>query len=174
MKVTLLLFERKVEQLDKAEFTERIIESQNTLYHVSKTILGSDVDCEDAVQNAILIAYEKIESLKQPQYFKTWIVRILINECYRLQKKIIKAVPYEEYFANMEAGEKEDYSELYIAISKLPVKIRITIVLHYIEGYSIKEISKIQRIPSGTVKSRLSKGRKLLKHDLEEMEVIYA
>ncbi|MGL5256071.1 MAG: RNA polymerase sigma factor [Proteocatella sp.] len=163
-----------MEQLDKAEFTERIIEAQNTLYHVSKTILGSDTDCEDAVQNAILIAYEKIESLRQVEYFKTWIVRILINECYKLQKKRIDSLPYEEYFSNTEVEEKADYSELYIAISKLPVKIRITIILYYIEGYSIKEISKIQRIPSGTVKSRLSKGRKMLKHDLEEMEVVYA
>lgn len=160
--------------MDKATFTQNIIEAQSTLYNVAKSILGLDTDCEDAVQEAILRAYEKLDSLRQPQYFKTWIVRILINECYKIQKKKINSLPYEEYFENVPVEESENYSELYIAIAKLPVKLRITIVLHYIEGYSIKEISQALKIPSGTVKSRLSKGRLMLKQDLEDLEVVYA
>ncbi len=160
--------------MDKATFTQNIIEAQSTLYNVAKSILGLDTDCEDAVQEAILRAYEKLDSLRQAEYFKTWIVRILINECYKIQKKRINSLPYEEYFENAPAEEAENYSELYIAIAKLPVKLRITIVLHYIEGYSIKEISQALKIPSGTVKSRLSKGRLMLKQDLEDLEVVYA
>jgi len=160
--------------VDKSTFTQKVIEAQDTLYNVAKSILGSDAECEDAVQEAILRAYEKIDSLRQPQYFKTWIVRILINECYKIQKKRINTLPYEECFKNVPVEEEANYSDLYIAIAKLPVKIRITIVLHYIEGYSLKEISQTLKIPSGTVKSRLSKGRLMLKHDLEDLEVAYA
>lgn len=175
IKVTLLFFKRKVRvKVDKAIFTDKILEVQNTLYHVSKTILNSDAECEDAVQEAILIAYEKIGTLRQEEYFKTWVTRILINECYKIQKKRINSLQYEEYFKDEPIKESENYNELYISISKLPVKIRITIVLHYIEGYSVKEVANTLKIPSGTVKSRLAKGRRLLKHDLENMEVVYA
>lgn len=160
--------------MDKATFTQNIIEVQNTLYNVAKSILSSDTECEDAVQEAILKAYEKLDSLRQEEYFKTWMVRILINECYKIQKKRINSLPYEECFENVPAQETANYSELYVAIAKLPVKLRITIVLHYIEGYSIKEISQALKIPSGTVKSRLSKGRLMLKRDLEDLEVVYA
>lgn len=160
--------------MDKTIFTDKILEVQNTLYHVSKTILNSDAECEDAVQEAILIAYEKIGTLRQEEYFKTWLTRILINECYKIQKKRINSLQYEEYFKDEPIKESENYNELYISISKLPVKIRITIVLHYIEGYSVKEVANTLKIPSGTVKSRLAKGRRLLKHDLENMEVAYA
>jgi RNA polymerase sigma-70 factor (ECF subfamily) len=60
-----------------------------------------------------------------------------------------------------------------LAIYKLPPRIRITIVLYYVEGYSVEEVKKILKIPSGTVKSRLAKGRKLLKIKLDHMEVTY-
>lgn len=160
--------------MDKSIFTEKVLEAESTLYHVAKSILVQDADCEDAVQGAILKAYEKVNTLKDQKYFRTWLVRILINECYRLKRKKKAVVSYDEYFEFAAAEENENYSELYIAISKLPVKIRTTIVLYYIEEYSVDEIKHILRIPSGTVKSRLAKGRKILKLELEQMEVAYA
>lgn len=69
--------------MNKDLFIDRVLEAERTLYHVSKTILSVDQDCEDAVQSAILKAYEKLNTLKEDQYFKTWIIRILLNECYR-------------------------------------------------------------------------------------------
>ena len=160
-------------QLNKDTFIDKVLETESTLYHVSKSILIYDQDCEDAVQGAILKAYNKLDTLKEEQYFKTWLVRILINECYSLKRSECPTVSYEEYFEFTKADNKKDYSELYLAIQKLPERIRITIVLYYVEGYSIEEIKKILKIPAGTVKSRLSKGRKLLKIELEDMEVSY-
>lgn len=156
-------------------FIESVLEAEQTLYNVSKTILSSDKDCEDAVQNAILKAYEKLDTLKDDKLFKTWIVRILINECYTLIRKNKKSVSVDinDYENIISSEEKEEYSELHSAIQKLPDKIKIAIVLYYVEGYSISEVTKILKIPSGTVKSRLSKGRKLLKNKLELMEVDY-
>ncbi|MDK2562443.1 RNA polymerase sigma factor [Romboutsia sedimentorum] len=159
--------------MNKNIFIEKVLEAERTLYHVAKSILLHDQDCEDAVQGAILKAYDKLETLKEEQYFKTWLIRILINECYSLKRKKITNVPYEECFAFTKADDKKDYSELYLAIYKLPPRIRITIVLYYVEGYSVEEVKKILKIPSGTVKSRLAKGRKLLKIKLEHMEVTY-
>ena len=159
--------------MDKNKFIDKVLEAEVTLYHVAKSILIHEQDCEDAVQNAILKAYDKLHTLKEEKFFKTWLVRILINECYSLKRKDIKKIPYEEAFENIKADDKNDYNELYQAIIKLPPRIRVTIVLYYVEGYCIDEIKKILKVPSGTVKSRLSRGRKLLKIELKDMEGIY-
>ena len=159
--------------MNKETFKEKVLETESTLYNVSKSILSNDKDCEDAVQEAILKAYNKLKTLKEEEYFKTWLIRILINECYSLKRKELKTLSYEECFDIADDNNKGEYSELYFEIQKLPERIRITIVLYYVEGYSIKEIKKILKIPEGTVKSRLAKGRKLLKIKLEYMEEIY-
>lgn len=159
--------------MNKETFIANVLEAESTLYHVSKSILTHDQDCEDAVQGAILKAYDKIDTLKKEQYFKTWLIRILINECYDLKRKEYPEVSYEEYFESTKAEDRKDYRELYLAIRKLPERIRIAIVLYYVEGYSVEEIKEILKIPTGTVKSRLAKGRKLLKIKLENMEAIY-
>lgn len=159
--------------MNKDTFTKKVLEAESTLYHVSKSILTHEQDCEDAVQGAILKAYNKLDTLKEEKYFKTWLVRILINECYSLKSKEHLQVPYEECLEFSKADDKRDYSELYRAIQNLPERIRITIVLYYVDGYSVEEIKRILGIPSGTVKSRLAKGRKLLKIKLEDMEANY-
>nr|WP_276316266.1 sigma factor [Paenibacillus artemisiicola] len=51
------------------------------MYQVAKTILKRDADCEDAIQEAIIRSFEKIQTLREATYFKTWLLRILINEC---------------------------------------------------------------------------------------------
>ena len=164
---------KEISQLDKSTYTKLVLSAESTLYRVAKTILMNDKDCEDAVQEAILKSYEKRNTLREEKFFQTWLVRILINECYAIQRKARPAVPYEEYMDGMDekAAEIEteaaDYSELYQALYELPEAIRITVVLYYVEGYALKEIKKILDIPEGTVKSRLSKGRKLLKSKLE-------
>lgn len=87
-------------QLDKTTFINNILESEQTLYRISKSILGNDQDCEDAVNNAILKAYEKLDSLKEQQYFKTWLIRIVINECNSLRRKQFNLLPFEEILKN--------------------------------------------------------------------------
>lgn len=159
--------------MNKTTFTEKVLKAEATLYRISKTILVKDKDCEDAVQETILKAYEKLHTLREEQYFKTWLVRILINECYRLKSTQRPVVSYEEYFTDSPADTSPDYSELHQAIASLPPRIRITVVLHYVEGYSVEEIRLLLKIPAGTVKSRLSKGRKQLKEQLTQMEVTY-
>lgn len=159
--------------MNKETFIANVLDAESTLYHVSKSILTHEQDCEDAVQGAILKAYDRIGTLKKEKYFKTWLVRILINECYDLKRKECPQVSYEEYFESTKADDRKDYRELYLAIQNLPERIRITIVLYYVEGYSVEEIKQILEIPAGTVKSRLAKGRKLLKIKLENMEAVY-
>ena len=153
--------------MDKQTFQSNVLASEEMLYRVSKSICFYDSDCEDAVQQAILNAYTKLDSLHEEKYFRTWITRILINECYRVNKLKSREVSFAEYALTSEAVE-DNYSFVFTEIMKLPSKIRIVIQLYYVEDYSVSEIASILHIPSGTVKSRLSKGRVKLKSILEE------
>ena len=152
--------------MDKEAFANIVLSSTDSLYRVSKSILKNDADCEDAVQEAIATGFSKLNTLQQEGYAKTWLTRILIHECYSLLKKreknaVMLAEPEDEEYV------QSDYSDLYDALGTLKKEYRLTIVLHYLEGYSIEEISEIMRTPSGTVKSRLSRGRRDLRCIME-------
>ena len=150
--------------MDKSTFQNKVLEAETTLYRISKTMLSDESDCEDAVSEAILTAYTKLDSLRNENYFKTWLVRILINECNKLLRAKRRFTPLMEETASYSDPE---YSDLYHEIKQLKSNLRITVMLYYIEGYSVEEIKNILKIPAGTVKSRLSRGRKLLKARLE-------
>lgn len=155
--------------MDKNNFAEEVQKSEATLYHVSKSILQNDKDCEDAVQEAILKAYKKLGSLKKEEFFKTWLVRILINECYKIRRFHKKVVSYEECINPEDAIDTENYSELYLSIMKLDEDLRPLVILYYIEGFSVAETAGILKMREGTVKSRLSRARINLKKWLQEV-----
>ncbi|MGN0461393.1 MAG: RNA polymerase sigma factor [Ruminococcus sp.] len=155
--------------MTKEKFTRLVLESEETLYKVSMSMLRNEKDCEDAVQTAILTSYEKLNTLKNEEYFKTWIVRILINTCNKQlnsRKKIVDIKDYQNTTQTSNFSPEE--LEVRLAVEKLPLKIRQVVVLYYTEGFSVRDIKAILKIPEGTVKSRLSKGRELLKIELDK------
>lgn len=158
--------------MTREKYIAEVRNAEPMLYHVSKSILKSDADCADAVQEALLKAYEKLHTLKQDEFFKTWITRILIHECFKICKKNKKIIPYEEYMENARMWEEGRYTQLYLAIMELPEELRVLVTLYYLEGFSQKEISEILDIREGTIKSRLSRARRLLKEQLSEEEVL--
>ena len=83
--------------MTKEKFAELVLESEKTLYRVSMSMLKNETDCEDAVQTAILSAYEKLDTLKNEEYFKTWLVRILINDCNRQLRTKNRIISLSEY-----------------------------------------------------------------------------
>lgn len=145
--------------MTKEQFTQAVLDAEVSLYRTAKSILLNDEDCADAIQNAICQAYAKIDTLKQDKFFKTWITRILINECYQYLRKKAKEqeVPFEEYMVERQTSESD--SEIYQMIAELEDKYRVPFVLHYIEGYSVKEIAQILSISTGNVKVRLFRAR---------------
>ena len=153
--------------MTKEKFAELVLESEKTLYRVSMSMLKNETDCEDAVQTAILSAYEKLDTLKNEEYFKTWLVRILINDCNRQLRTKNRIISLSEYSEDVPAISNDRDIDVKMALEHLPVKILDVIVLYYMENFSVKEISHILQIPGGTVKSRLSKSRKLLEISME-------
>lgn len=152
--------------MDKEEFTRAVLEYESTLYRVAKSMLGSEADCADAAQNALLRAWEKQHTLRDTAYFKTWLTRILINECRAMLRQRARFVPLEEEAAEGEIAPERD-SGLYEAVMGLDVKYRVPFVLYYIEGFRTREIASMLKLPEGTVKTRLRRAREILRIELE-------
>lgn len=149
--------------MDKQRFTELVLEAENTLYRVAWSILGNDADCQDAVQEAVLRAWERLDSLREPRYFRTWLIRILIRECCRLRRAGGRFVPLE----SRPELPAPDRGAVWQEIQALPEPLRLPVVLHYVEGYGVAKVGELLGLPAGTVKSRLSKARRVLRMELE-------
>lgn len=144
-----------------------ILENMQTLYRVAFSILRTEDEINDAISNTTVIVFEKIHTLKNEEYFKTWLTRILINECYKIYNQNKKIIYLENY-----DQEKLTYNDTYVdddiknVIKNLDKDLKQIVILYYFEDFSVKEISKIIKIPEGTVKSRLSRARKELEKAL--------
>lgn len=151
-------------RLNEQAFVKRAMACERKLYRAARAILGCDADCEDAVQDALIKAWQRLDTLREERYFETWLTRILINECKNLCKKRRLAEVLPETLAALQSPEPE----LFEALTKLPEKIRLAMVLHYNDGYDVAQVSGILRIPVGTVKWRLHQGRAQLRKMLGE------
>lgn len=159
--------------MTKENLGRLILESERQMYLTAKTILRNDQDCGDAIQEAIVKAFQKIDTLRQDKYAKTWLMRILINECYSLLRRESRYVSMEEMreLSIGEAEEKKDYSDLYLAVRSLKEELRIPVILYYGEDFSIREIAQILEITEGAVQKRLFRARMQLRDRLTQMEV---
>ncbi len=156
--------------MERDEFAAQVTALERSLYCVARAYLHSETDCEDALQNAILRAWEKLDSLREERYFKTWLTRILINCCQetlrRRRRETVGEVP------EIPAPPQDGDAMLWEALTELDEKYRIMLVLFYRDGYEIKEISRILHLPQGTVKNRLFRARKYLKEELCREEAL--
>lgn len=152
-------------QGDKDAFVRLVKKIEPTLYRVSKSIMRSEHECVDATQEAILIAYSSLYTLKNAEYFNTWLIRILIHECYRLVKSRKNVVPIGELIEQSQASldhTSDQIIELKDAVNELDKDLQVAVTLYYFEDLSLKTISQLLDVPEGTVKSRLSRARQKL------------
>lgn len=147
---------------DADAFAELMMQYKTDMYKVARGILNNQEDVADAISNTILKCYENIGTLKQPKYFKTWMTRILINECNQMIRKygnqclleVFPEIPWQD--ASMETVEFEELMQA------LDEKYRVILVLYYSQGYRISEIADLLNMPESTVKTRLARGRDML------------
>ena len=170
---------RKAKEGDVDEIGNIIMENMQSMYRVAFSILKNEEEIYDAISNTTVIVFEKIATLKREEFFKTWITRILINECYKIYNQNKKIIYLEncspETLEGMQFNEKDRLDEIDTRnlIKGLNKDLKETVTLYYLEDFSVKEIAKILEVPEGTVKSRLSRARKDLEKILiknEEME----
>lgn len=156
-------------EMKQQQFVTEVLAAEKQLYGIARSMLKREVDCEDAIQNTLLRAYANLKTLRNEKLFRTWLTRILINECYRILKKEKHLVPYEETrdgrTKSLEWGN--EYSEVYEALMTLKETYRLAFVLHYIEGYSVKETAQILKISESNAKQRLLRARRQMQEILK-------
>ena len=147
--------------MEERPFTQRLLESEPMLYRIACALLRSEADRQDAMQETALKAWKNRASLREEQYFRTWISRIMVNECHNLHRKNSRYVPMEELPDRPapDSGEQETR----LMLESLPEKQRIPLVLHYLEGFSLEEIARVQHISLALVKYRMHQARKALR-----------
>ena len=158
--------------MTKEHLGKVILDSQHQMYATAKSILKDDHDCADAIQETIVKAFAKLDTLRKDQFVKTWLMRILMNECYNICRKSEKILPIDQYMEQIEAPQKEswNYGELYEAVQELQEELRIPVVLYYVEDFSCREIAEILGISEGAVQKRLARAREKLKNRLQNTE----
>ena len=153
--------------MDEQRWLEMMRQAEESLYHVACAILSSESDRRDAMQETALRAWEHRQSLRNEAYFKTWVTRIAVNVCRDLLRKNRRVIPMETM---PDAPVQASTDNLRLTIESLPEKLRLPLVLHYLEGFSVQEAAQALRLPEGTVKFRLHQARKALRIELDGEE----
>ena len=141
-------------------FCSRVESLAKSMYLLAVSTLKNDYDAEDAMQSAILKAYENLDQLRAADKFKPWLFRILINECYRLLNDKTYNVDIDEFTDIGETQENlDDRITLWETVNRLDDEYRMVIILFYYEGMKIKDIAKTLEISEANVKKRLQRAR---------------
>ncbi len=160
------LLVKKAKRGDAEAFITLMEENKQSMYKVARGFLHNPEDVADAMAETVLNCYEKIASLKQNAYFKTWMIRILINNCKDILKKQKRTIPTgdipESEYRTDEAGIQE-FQEL---IEPLKEQDRSIFILYYVYEMKIKEIADCMEMKETTVATRLKRGRETLRDEI--------
>lgn len=155
---------------DAQAFAELIELHKQSLYKIAASYFPTEMDREDAVSQTILDCWEQLHTLKKTAYFKTWLVRILINNCKdvirnRARLVVLDTIPEPE-------PEEDEHGGLYFEelMGLLSDAVRPAMQLYYGEGFKAREIAELLDVPVGTVTANLKRGRQQLEKALLEGE----
>lgn len=152
---------QKAKMKNPDAFTELMTSQMQSMYRTAKAILMNDEDVADAIQDTLLICWEKLNELKVNQYFRTWMTKILIHNCYGIIRSN-RRITYTDKLPESVSEENPSNLEWQEALSSIDEKYRIVLILFYAEGFRTKEIAKILGLTDSTVRTRLSRGREQL------------
>lgn len=154
--------------MNNDEFATRMELLKTRLYRTAYLYLGSESMAIDAVDEAVYKGLKGIKKLRKPEYFDTWMTRILINEC----KMELRRRKKEQSFHEYKETSVEDYDSLELkeAIRQLPQELKEVVILRYFAGYTLAEVSESLKIPQGTVVTRQRRALHYLKLELLEEE----
>ncbi len=164
---------KRAMQKDAESFIRLMEENKQSMLKVAYGFFSNEEDVADVMQQTALNAYEHIGELKKTTYFKTWLIRILINNCnqlYNSRKYMVTGAntAEEKYFDFY--PEDNAFFEL---LSLLHKDDRVIFQLYYGEGYTTKEISKILEMKESTIRSRIHRGKEQLRKQMQREEVTF-
>ncbi len=158
--------EREVKAVDKNEFARQTQAMRGKLYKTAMLYMGSHSQAMDVLDEAIYKGLCHLKQLRSPEYFGTWLTRILINECYTELRRQSRFHPDPELPET--AAEDYDYLPLKEAIRRLPKDLKDIIILRYFSGFTLVETARLLDIPQGTAATRQRKALQLLRLELDE------
>lgn len=144
---------------------------RNCFYYKALSYVRTKEDALDVIQETACKAFLAIGKLREPEYFSTWLFKILIRECYKLLKKREQIVPYEEHelLRKLDEKQEEEIESFHLtqALSTLNSSYQTSIILFYYHDLSIQDISDVMEKPVSTVKTYLRRAKKKLRSELE-------
>lgn len=154
-------------------FGELVQQEQESLYRMAFLYTRNQEDALDALQEGILKAYTHIKTLREPERFKTWLMRIVINSAQDLLKKRRPTEEWEELdeLSAPEGLPPEERMDLYDALHQLPEPMQQLLKLRYFDGLSNRDIARQLEVSESTVAVRLSRARERLKLEMKEEKV---
>lgn len=162
---------KKAKSGDAEAFITLMEESKQGMYRVARGFLRSEEDVADAMAETVLNCYENIVTLKDNAYFRTWMIRILINNCKDILQRQRRDIPVEDMPETEDeraGGDAEEFREL---IEPLGEQDRSIFTLYYVYGMKVKEIAADMGMKESTVLSRLKRGREALRDGMKGSQV---
>lgn len=148
--------------MNDSEYVRRVRAMEGRLFRVAQAMLWRYADSADAVQEAVFRGWLKKGGLRQKEYFETWLMRILINECKSALRRRKRGAA--ELTADVSADDRMcENLHLRQALRALPEKYRLPLLLHHMEGYSIAETAEMLGVPVSRLNSRLFRARNALR-----------
>ena len=153
--------------MEHSEFAERIEAVKARLYRTAVLYLHSEDLALEAVDEAVYRALKARGKLRQPEFFETWVTRILINECHKELRRRRREESLE-LLPESAGAEEYDSFPLREALRRLPAALREIIILRYFTGLTLQETAAVLGIPQGTAATRQRRALSLLRLDLSE------
>ena len=157
----------RARQGDGEAFTELIEGQKQLLYKVARSYLRSDADAADAIGETVLACFEKLNTLREPRHFRTWLTLILINKCQDQLRQRGRCVPLETVSEPSYEEPGKARAEFLALLDSLDEKYRTVLLLYYGEGFRTAEIAQILGLKENTVKTRLKRARASFKQTYE-------
>lgn len=149
-------------------FLQLMYQYKVDLYKTALAFLRNEGEALEAIQEVTYRAYKNVRTLREPAFFKTWLIRIMINYCHNELAKGKRVMYDNESLERVEAVFDDSSFEIEEALLKLDERSRELLILKYFHGYKIKEIAKQFRCPEGTIKTWLNKALKSFRENLDE------
>jgi len=172
---------RKAREGDNGAFGTLVSRYMRAAYAVSRSVTGGHQDAEDAVQEAFIVALERLEECRSPDRFAGWFLTIVRNRSRNLVRREILRHTEDVPKGAADTGrtpeqvreETELQERLQSALQRLPQVQREVVLLHDLEGWKHREIAERLDLPAGTIRSHLHFARKALRSDrvLSELQL---
>lgn len=151
----------------------QLMEGQKlSMTRTATAVLNHREDAADAVAETVAEAFSQLCGLRQPKYFRTWLTRVLLSNCYDILRQRRRYVPLDQLpeTSSPQGQPSDDALDIRESLAALSENDRLVLGLYYLDGFKVREIAGLLGVKEGAVKARLSRGRQRLKKIYLERE----